>query len=131
MRFLGLWWSTMASSVFVDEKRLSIVSRATSARPGVVPVVASGVSWPTGGVVPTVPLVSLLHAPRSPVEDGQHDCVDLREERRWHDISPLLLLTREVLLLAHSLRLRILPVFIPTEENLHADAASRFQSLPD
>ena len=44
---------------------------------------------------------------------------------------PLLLLAREVCLLAHSLRIRILPVFIPTEENLHADAASRFQSLPD
>ena len=44
---------------------------------------------------------------------------------------PLLLLTREILLLAQSLRLRILPVFIPTEENLHADAASRFQTLPD
>ena len=44
---------------------------------------------------------------------------------------PLLLLAREVLLLAHSLRLRILPVFIPTEENLLADAASRFRSPPD
>ena len=44
MRFLGLWWSTAASSVFVDEKRLSIVSHAASALPGVVPVVAFGVS---------------------------------------------------------------------------------------
>ena len=44
---------------------------------------------------------------------------------------PLLLLAREALLLAHSLRVRLLPVFIPTEENLLADAASRFLSLPD
>ena len=43
---------------------------------------------------------------------------------------PVLLLAKEVLLLALSLRFRILPVFIPTEEGLHADAASRFQSLP-
>ena len=43
MPFLGLGWSSTASSVFVDEKRLS-VSRAASTRPGVIPVVAFGVS---------------------------------------------------------------------------------------
>jgi hypothetical protein len=37
----------------------------------------------------------------------------------------------KILLLAHQRNLRILPAFIPSEENLQADAASRFQSLPD
>jgi hypothetical protein len=37
----------------------------------------------------------------------------------------------KILLLAHQRHLRILPAFIPSEENLQADAASRFQSLPD
>jgi hypothetical protein len=37
----------------------------------------------------------------------------------------------KILLLAHQRHLRILPAFIPPEENLQADAASRFQSLPD
>jgi hypothetical protein len=36
-----------------------------------------------------------------------------------------------ILLLLHSRRLRILPAFIPSEENLQADAASRFQLVPD
>ena len=44
---------------------------------------------------------------------------------------PLLAESREILLLASSLSLRILPVFLPSEENLLADAASRFQQLPD
>jgi hypothetical protein len=37
----------------------------------------------------------------------------------------------KILLLAQQCHLRILPAFIPSEENLQADAASRFQSLPD
>jgi hypothetical protein len=36
-----------------------------------------------------------------------------------------------ILLLAHQCQLRLLPAFIPSEENLQADAASRFQSIPD
>jgi hypothetical protein len=36
-----------------------------------------------------------------------------------------------ILLLAHQRQLRLLPTFIPSEENLQADAASRFQSIPD
>jgi len=36
-----------------------------------------------------------------------------------------------ILLLLHSRRLRVLPAFIPSEENLQADAASRFQMVPD
>jgi hypothetical protein len=36
-----------------------------------------------------------------------------------------------ILLLLHSRRLRVLPAFIPSEENLQADAASRFQLVPD
>ena len=44
---------------------------------------------------------------------------------------PLLLLTRDILLLAHRKQLRILPIFIPSEENLLADRASRFETLPD
>ena len=37
----------------------------------------------------------------------------------------------KILLLAHQRHLRILPAFITSEENRQADAASRFQSLPD
>jgi hypothetical protein len=36
-----------------------------------------------------------------------------------------------ILILLHSRRLRILPAFIPSEENLQANAASRFQLVPD
>jgi hypothetical protein len=36
-----------------------------------------------------------------------------------------------ILLLTHQRQLRLLPAFIPSEENLQADAASRFQSIPD
>jgi hypothetical protein len=43
----------------------------------------------------------------------------------------LLLVAEKILLLLHSRHLQILPVFIPTEENLQADAASRFQLVPD
>ena len=44
---------------------------------------------------------------------------------------PLLLLAREILLLAHRHQIRILPVFVSSEENHLADAASRFLALPD
>ena len=44
---------------------------------------------------------------------------------------PLLRLARQILLLAQRLRVRILPVFLSSEENQIADAASRFQTLPD
>ena len=44
---------------------------------------------------------------------------------------PLLLLARQILLLLHQRRIRIYPVFVSSEENLLADAASRFQTLPD
>jgi len=43
----------------------------------------------------------------------------------------LLLVAEKILLLLHARRLQILPIFIPTEENLQADAASRFQPVPD
>ena len=47
-------------------------------------------------------------------------------------ISPLLLqIATDLLLLAEKKLVRILPVFVPTDENILADAASRFQSLPD
>ena len=76
MRFLGLWWSMTASSVFVDEKRLSIVSHAASALPGVVPVVAFGVSsagWRrcSGGS-------SCQPSPRSTLSCGERTA-----RRRW------------------------------------------------
>jgi len=45
--------------------------------------------------------------------------------------SRLLWEAERILLLLHSRRLRVLPAFIPSEENLQADAASRFQSVPD
>jgi hypothetical protein len=35
------------------------------------------------------------------------------------------------LLLAHQRQLRLLPAFIPLEENVQANATSRFQSIPD
>jgi hypothetical protein len=44
--------------------------------------------------------------------------------------SPLIL-AEKALVLAHQMSVRILPVYIPTEENILADAASRFQELPD
>jgi hypothetical protein len=37
----------------------------------------------------------------------------------------------KILLLAHQRQLRLLPVFIPLEENIQADAALRFLSIPD
>jgi hypothetical protein len=37
----------------------------------------------------------------------------------------------KILLLAHQRQLRLLPAFIPSEENIQAYAASRFQSIPD
>jgi hypothetical protein len=36
-----------------------------------------------------------------------------------------------ILLLAHQRQLRLFPAFIPSEENIQADAALRFQSIPD
>jgi hypothetical protein len=36
-----------------------------------------------------------------------------------------------ILILLHSRQLRVLPAFIPSEENLQADAASRFKLVPD
>ena len=43
---------------------------------------------------------------------------------------PLLCLASQILL-AHQRHVQILPVFVSSEENLLADAASRFQTLPD
>ena len=43
---------------------------------------------------------------------------------------PLLCLARQILL-AHQRHVRILLVFVSLEENLLADAAYRFQTLPD
>jgi hypothetical protein len=46
--------------------------------------------------------------------------------------SPLVLAEAEkALVLAHQMSVRILPVYIPTGENILADAASRFQEIPD
>jgi hypothetical protein len=36
-----------------------------------------------------------------------------------------------ILLLCHQRQIRLLPAFIPSEENILADAASRFQLIPD
>jgi hypothetical protein len=44
---------------------------------------------------------------------------------------PLLEAAKRILLLAHQRQLRILPAFIPSEENVQADAASRFQLVSD
>jgi hypothetical protein len=45
--------------------------------------------------------------------------------------SDLLEEAERILLLLHQHQLRIMPAFIPSEENLQADAASRFQLVPD
>jgi hypothetical protein len=46
--------------------------------------------------------------------------------------SPLVLVEAEkALVLAHQKSVRILPVYIPTGENILADAASCFQKIPD
>jgi hypothetical protein len=42
-----------------------------------------------------------------------------------------LLEAKKILLLAHHRQLCLLPVFIPSAEDIQADAASRFQSIPD
>jgi hypothetical protein len=39
--------------------------------------------------------------------------------------------SERILLLLHQRQLRIMPTFIPSEENLQVDAASRFQLVPD
>ena len=44
---------------------------------------------------------------------------------------PLLQVASEVLLLADSFQIKILPVYVPSVQNLHADFASRFKELPD
>jgi hypothetical protein len=44
---------------------------------------------------------------------------------------PLLEAAERILLLAHQRHLLLLPAFIHSEENIQADAASRFQSIPD
>ena len=128
-RFLDLWWSVTMASVSIDDgKRLSSVSRAASVRPGVVScrhlrcfsairrrrfrrfllsassLVSSSSSSPSeaSGVASLVGLPSSFRRrPLSPLEDGQHDGVRIREKRRWLSL-PLLLLAREVLLLALS-----------------------------
>ena len=135
----------------IDKKRLSIVSRATPARSGVVSCcrlqsLLGHLQGPWTDIVDAPAhvnakgLMALLiflwdFLPSSDVArnllwrtDSTAALAYVRNE--GGSISLPFLLTREVLLLAHPLRLRILPVFIPTEENLHADAASRFQSLP-
>jgi hypothetical protein len=46
--------------------------------------------------------------------------------------SPQVLeITEKILVKAHQMSIRILLVFIPTGENILADAASRFQEIPD
>ena len=46
-------------------------------------------------------------------------------------VSPMMLTVARDILLLHRRKIRILPVFIKSEENLQADAASRFIELPD
>jgi hypothetical protein len=47
-------------------------------------------------------------------------------------ISPLVLEeAEEALVLAHQMSVRLLPVYIPTEGNILADAASHFKEIPD
>ena len=47
------------------------------------------------------------------------------------DPENVLIAAREILLMLHRRKIEIVPVFVESEENLHADAASRLQSLPD
>lgn len=54
----------------------------------------------------------------------------IRKQGGTHS-TPLLTLASEILLLAERLQIQIIPIYIPSVENLHADFASRFKSLPD
>jgi hypothetical protein len=54
----------------------------------------------------------------------------VRKEGGLHS-TEVLEWAEKILILAHSRQLRILPVYIPSEENLQADAASRFLEVPD
>ena len=44
---------------------------------------------------------------------------------------PLLDVAQEIILLAEQLQVSIIPVYVPSAQNLHADFASRFKKLPD
>jgi hypothetical protein len=53
-------------------------------------------------------------------------------KKKGGTISPQVLAEAEkALVLAHQMSVRILPVYIPTKENILADAESRFQEIPD
>jgi hypothetical protein len=66
-------------------------------------------------------------------------CGELTTPRRWPTSGrrgglrgrALLEGAERILLLAHQRQLRLLPAYIPSEENVQADAASRFQLVPD
>jgi hypothetical protein len=47
------------------------------------------------------------------------------------EAEKVLVKAEKVLVKAHQMSVRILPVFIPTGENILADAASQFQEIPD
>ena len=75
---------------------------------------------------------SLVPSPRSLLWRCDNTTAIAYVRRQGGTISlPLLEIAREVLLLAHELRVVILPAYIASEENLHADAASRQTELPD
>jgi hypothetical protein len=56
-----------------------------------------------------------------------------RQDKKEGDLRgrDLLEEAKKILLRAHQRQLRLLSVFIPSEENIQADAASRFLSIPD
>jgi hypothetical protein len=73
----------------------------------------------------------VVKATQHPVEDQQHHGPSLCQEGRGM-CSPIVLAEVEkVLVLAHQMSVRLLPVYIPTEEIILADAASRFQEISD
>jgi hypothetical protein len=72
----------------------------------------------------------VVESTQHPLEDRQHHSFGLRQE--GGTCSPRVQeIADKILIKAHQMSVRILPVFIPTGENILADAASRFQEIPD
>jgi hypothetical protein len=66
-----------------------------------------------------------------PLENRQHHGAGSCQEGRRPPRKDLLEEAEKILPLAHQRHLHLLPVFIPSEENMQADAALRFLSIPD
>jgi hypothetical protein len=81
--------------------------------------------------LPGLHLPKVVEATQHPLEDQQHHSLDLCQERRGDLQSASPGDRGEDSGQGSPDVRRILPVFIPTGENILADAASRFQEIPD